>query len=1149
MRWFWLALFAFLIATGAFLPQILSTEWGKEFVVSRVNGGIRGHLDIQKIQLSWRGPQKAEGLQLKDPQGRKIATVQSLSTDTSLFTLLFHRNTFGATTVIQPTLALERDEAGISNLEKSLSQAQKKGKRTGWPRLTGKLVVKDGQMHMSAPKIEEISISDAFLEYSPDQKLFHLTAKTKEGAVTGEILASGSLGEKRHILARIDNFPVAILDQLSNSKLYTHMVGEKINVKIESTNREITAEVQSQLLNGRVTGSVKDRVFVIDSEQSALKFVVTPAFFQELVSEDLKKQWQLADRTTLTFDITKGEIPLSLDWAKSDIEAKVHLERAELLHANQGHYSLNNFEGSLVAKDGVDLKVAGQIVGKESSKLEAEIKFHEGAVSFSADSDGFPFSLLELAFEEAKALNRFFGDRVAIKVRGDYSPSKGLDSTFDLSSFMTNVQGDVKGKELGDLTFDIHGTRRFTGGLKDALGEGTTFAFKGKAEMVKRILSVSTFTGRIDSDVITTEVKGQLGKKGTPFSFEHMKVVGDGKLLNLPINKHYEDAKLKEGSFSFVMDGAKNSLIAKTRTSFEAEGKREIVGDLKISGFIVDNNLDTSAASIDFDGHLDHFPTGVLDLFTPEHVDLTTLIGPTVTLKTKLHYNPKKEIRFQLDLDAKAPGFSADLAIAVDPTFRITQSQPGHIHWEITDKRYEALAKLLSKEGKTAYELQNRSALDIEIDKIYCPKEFPENVKTFVCRSGVVGKIKVEPMLFSDTKTQDRFALQKIEGSIFGENFSRKIHMDLQGELFSSKLANRAQGEFTVEVDLLNLWSEEPLAVNGEVDLSHIPVRQVLGIIPLDPIFRQKAQALMGDSLDANISAQVSKGEGPITVDISASNFKALFPLQLAQDRILLRDVLKAEITFTDAVSEHFITDINPMIVKGARSDHPIRVFVDPEGFSFPLPWSFKELVIEKAVVDIGKIYVKNGGAVEELMKFLKAKPPKDKLMRAWFTPVFLSLKNGVLRHERFDILLHKNVHIALWGRVDLIKQKVWMTLGIAPQTLKQRFNILGISKKDMFQVKMRGKTSHVELDWSSAYTRIGILIARLAGGPPGYIVGGILEQVISALGEEPTPPPTVHPFPWDVKQQKNEEAPEVKTPPSSAQQKANRKLMEFIIP
>ena len=58
----------------------------------------------------------------------------------------------------------------------------------------------------------------------------------------------------------------------------------------------------------------------------------------------------------------------------------------------------------------------------------------------------------------------------------------------------------------------------------------------------------------------------------------------------------------------------------------------------------------------------------------------------------------------------------------------------------------------------------------------------------------------------------------------------------------------------------------------------------------------------------------------------------------------------------------------------------------------------------------------------------------------------------------------------------------------------------------------------HIELDWSAATTRLGVLLTTSAGGSLGSLVGGLLEHIVKALGEEPTPPPTTQPFPWEKK-------------------------------
>ena len=69
---------------------------------------------------------------------------------------------------------------------------------------------------------------------------------------------------------------------------------------------------------------------------------------------------------------------------------------------------------------------------------------------------------------------------------------------------------------------------------------------------------------------------------------------------------------------------------------------------------------------------------------------------------------------------------------------------------------------------------------------------------------------------------------------------------------------------------------------------------------------------------------------------MKSSNFKALLPLQLQKNALYLRDYVEAEITLTKAVDETLLRDITPLIT-GAYSDHPIKVYIDPEGFVLPI--------------------------------------------------------------------------------------------------------------------------------------------------------------------------------------------------------------------
>jgi hypothetical protein len=238
----------------------------------------------------------------------------------------------------------------------------------------------------------------------------------------------------------------------------------------------------------------------------------------------------------------------------------------------------------------------------------------------------------------------------------------------------------------------------------------------------------------------------------------------------------------------------------------------------------------------------------------------------------------------------------------------------------------------------------------------------------------------------------------------------------------------------------------------------------------------------------------------------------------LKKNALYLRDYIDAEITLTQAVNETLLKDISPILIVGAYSDHPLKIYIDPQGFMLPIrPYCLENMQIGNAVFDIGKIRVRNGGQIQSLMQFLNAKDiSPDGFMEAWFTPIYMSVHNGVASYKRFDALLASNVHIAMWGGVNLGNDHVNMTLAIAPKTLYERFKIKGLTKKEMFEVQMSGTTSKLELDWSSAYSRIAWIVARNATGQIiGNILGGILEQLVTKPGAE-LPPPTTDPLPWE---------------------------------
>lgn len=103
-----------------FTPALLSTKWGNERFVEVLNTRIPGRIVIEKFSVSWLGIQKVNGLVLHDPEGNKVLSIESLETETPLYTFLSSGPLIGKTLIKTFNAEIKKSESGLSNLQESL---------------------------------------------------------------------------------------------------------------------------------------------------------------------------------------------------------------------------------------------------------------------------------------------------------------------------------------------------------------------------------------------------------------------------------------------------------------------------------------------------------------------------------------------------------------------------------------------------------------------------------------------------------------------------------------------------------------------------------------------------------------------------------------------------------------------------------------------------------------------------------------------------------------------------------------------------------------------------------------------------------------------------------------------------------------------
>ncbi len=229
---------------------------------------------------------------------------------------------------------------------------------------------------------------------------------------------------------------------------------------------------------------------------------------------------------------------------------------------------------------------------------------------------------------------------------------------------------------------------------------------------------------------------------------------------------------------------------------------------------------------------------------------------------------------------------------------------------------------------------------------------------------------------------------------------------------------------------------------------------------------------------------------------------------------LILQKPLEASIMTTSDVGKQILQHFLPFIEGVIKTDRPFKIQVLPEGFALPLKTSeWQNLKIGRAMIDLGKITIENSGPIAKVVKILA--PDKTDEINLWLTPAYLSMGDGTIYLDRLDILALDKFPLAVWGKADLITDKLKMTLGITSKALKGVAENPSPLNKEMFLLPVTGTLKDAEIDTSKLTASIGKLAIQLLGKLTKSSKGDSKNGSDNAENES-IPSPTTKPFPWD---------------------------------
>jgi len=283
---------------------------------------------------------------------------------------------------------------------------------------------------------------------------------------------------------------------------------------------------------------------------------------------------------------------------------------------------------------------------------------------------------------------------------------------------------------------------------------------------------------------------------------------------------------------------------------------------------------------------------------------------------------------------------------------------------------------------------------------------------------------------------------------------------------------------------------------------------------------KETTSAFFGQSVQIDAKSSVENMScGFIDVDLLSDNTKLHLESIIKEGVLTLKSPATLEQKIDRKAGKALLKD--SWFSSAIRSSKPILMRIDPQGVKIPLlPFSVSKVIVPNITIEPDKLILKNKGAMRAFLSILNMKKAsKSDLVDVWSTPIYLSVGDGVVSCRRSDLLIADKLHLITWGTIHLKEDRLDLIAAVPQETLKKlRMPIVLLSPERGLQIPITGTIMSPSVDTVRLSTRIaGAKIRTEDRKNPLNIIGGAL-QVAASLGasEEPIPPPTTHPLPWE---------------------------------
>ncbi len=1079
-RW----LFSFLIlllVLLAFAPQLLSLA---------IKMGASSKIRAESISLSWFSTQRAERLELFDDRRQLIFSCHHLATSTSLWDLLIWKLNPVQTSSLIPSFL---DDTAIDGGDLAVH-------------LSGYNTVsfKEVQLQLKLPK--ENTPLELVATGKANQGHFNIFAKLDPGHIEAE--------------AKLIQFPLIGLEESIDLELHAAISEKQIELALQATSPQFSAFVQAES---------QDHTLVL-TKPATLKGTLTPLLAQKLSAYIPQlNAFPLKEIQTVNVEVLSLSLPFhekKPDYGRLAIQADllargVQFEKLAIdtLQAKASTDQLSR---------GIDIQSRTTLTFKEQIDIALQGTFspQESHFTLQAQSEHGSFPKASFTWKEEISLDApliltylppDFQAPLELAIEQLTFPSLAQWERMSLqavcicpfpSASIGEIRCRIAAPTLDRIHLDIEGSTLQT--AIDASWNLHTLAIR-QPILIDYLLDhkeLERFHVSIDTP---TKIKIEL----EPFQIDNF----DWSTLKLK-GRARTDAVTLTNQLT-----VENALLDFIWNVKEKKCEAELSAQVEKGSLSAAVTLNQCALYPLFDikgAHL-HALVDLKNVSSRLFGRYAPLIGDQIDLHLEIEADPDfwcfpsetappKSQTFALK--ATSSQLNIDTTLIVEDHLLRLKKQPAEIHFTLTDQAYTIFDQL------SPFQFTDSPAIHLVLSQLRCQISPPWQIDWSSLE--IKGEAHMETCIFSEKTTSQPITIKD-----FALAFDRsKAGGPIEFSLASGLIAERQKGEVSIVGKIDEIASKSHLKADLSANFVKFPP------IIFDLLARAGGNtdspfsALFGDSFDASLTAQLQDLSGPVHLNLHSPNTRVSLDGQLASGVLTLSESIHAQITMTPEISNLFLNEINPLSISDIASKDPITLEIGAAGFSCPVyPFIPSQLHIPRLHLELGRISCRNEGNIRIALGLLKSyQLEKNEELHLWFTPIDCQIRAGEIDWERTEILVADTYEIALWGKIDLVKDKVNMILGLTASCLKKAFGIKDLPENYVLQIPMKGKLDDVRINTGKATTKIALLLAwqqkdvagAIGGGPAGAAIGGLLNKMGAIPDFKAKAPPAKRPFPWD---------------------------------